>query len=115
MDKVIIIVVMLVVFIVFGLFIYGIVRLTRRQNDELIRNSIKTEGVVVGVRFMLSMATPFWHLLYYYYDNNGKRHDGFKPLGVSNDYKKGQKITVYYHKDNPKRSLVLTIQKKGDV
>jgi len=82
----------------------------QNRRKEIIDNGIETDGVVTEVHYL---ATYQSHIFYDFTDHNGKKYEISERIGWESwKYKKGQRVPVFYEKNNPQNCTIITGKEK---
>ncbi len=102
------------IFLSFGIFLYIIIIYEKKRYAKFVAKSVETEGLVDGIKLGWGIRSPSFCLNYHYYDNYGTRYEDSKTIGIQSfNYKKGEKITVYYDPNNPQNTMI-KLKRKGN-
>ena len=100
------------VLIIMGIFIFAFGIKMFTKNFSYNNNLIKTTATVVDVQEkVINNAKRYYPVFKYKIDNQTIKSKSFRSTGVMLQYKKGDKVTVYYNKKNVKRVVAKKDQK----
>lgn len=104
--------IILMLFIIAGLFIYLIISYEQKKRNKFIKSAVETDGIVEG-RDLSSIHPFFYRLEYSYLDKHAVKYKVYENMGFAVfKYKKGEKITVYYDPTHPINNMIKINKKR---
>ena len=100
-----------IIFLIIGIIFGIIITVMKISENKFINNSIETIGIIENIRYNYSTFddNDSIDVIISYQDKQGKKYTN-KSDYYSSNMQEGEKITVYYSKDNPNKFIV----KKAD-